>query len=304
MSNSSKMERELAAQAARIKAMKYLASVGESLPQSKSSDAVARAAPSRDNTLDLVLQSKARNIASNPLGTLKSTLLSQQSNGISQRSFASSGNSDSSAAPPWSKVLDHSTNLYYYWNVETNETSWEKPAAPATSSSIVTLPIEARSGNQYSTATLPEGWVELVHAATKQVYFYNEKTGEKLSSFPSSSRAAPADTATGKRGEIIQKKRISEPTDETQSKKPRRMLVDPLDFTGGSVSAQYFIKFITGIDKSSIREPLPHRRHEMVKWLIVQLQGHYGSKGRIQPQEKLCHDHQLDRISARRLNLD
>jgi hypothetical protein len=228
MSNSSKVERELEAQKARLKAMKYLASVGESVP-SREPEITTTTARSRDNTLDLQLQSKVKSLSTDKLGSLKSSILSQQLNERSRASGPTGGN-DSTIVPPWSKVLDPSTNLYYYWNVETNDTSWERPNP---SSSVSTKTYQSSRSTTGNHQHLPEGWKELVHTATNQVYYYNEKTGERSSSFPSSSVSSTvSETKTTADKE---RKRVNEPTVDLQLKKARREFVDPLDFTGGMV---------------------------------------------------------------------
>lgn len=139
---------------------------------------------------------------------------------------------DTSLPQNWQKVLDASSNLYYYWNTTTNETTWDKPKND--SSSVASIAVEAASALPLS--SLPPDWKQMVHAATKQVYYLNSKTGEKRASPPGSDDKPAATTAANdSAGKRANSARSDTSKDTKESNKKRRVVVDPLDPTGGAV---------------------------------------------------------------------
>lgn len=74
-------------------------------------------------------------------------------------------------APNWVETYDPSSGQPYYYNSVTQETSWEKPLATASSAAPVA------NGTDTSTA-LPDGWTEHVDPSSGHPYYYNTNTQE------------------------------------------------------------------------------------------------------------------------------
>ena len=96
-------------------------------------------------------------------------------NGKDTMDFNSAAEAESKAAKGgdladgWEEVQDPTTGKNYYYNKETQETSWEKPTSttsePGTDESA--LPSEGEND-----------WVETVDPSSGETYYYNAKTGE------------------------------------------------------------------------------------------------------------------------------
>lgn len=217
----SKIEKEIKAQKERLQAIKYLAEQGQSV-QSKVGSNVSTI--QRDNTLDISLKRRANEIiGSNDKRVdtnFKANILKQQSDLQLEKVTKSV-----SALPPnWKKVLCPESNLYYYWNTETNTTQWEKPV-----DTISNKVSDLKAPQEINPNKLESEWQELIHAATKQKYYYNRITGEKRSSLPSN---------TIVKAEVPQKsitKASAEHTGKEEKSKRQRVQVDPLDPNYGKV---------------------------------------------------------------------
>jgi len=142
--------------------------------------------------------------------------------------------SESALPPDWKKVLDASSELYYYWNTVTNETSWEKPAPLSGASTVTDTHANKIELSDVDTLNkLPSGWTQMVHAATKQVYYIHGATGERRATLPSDNNTVEVISSTNGKGPSTALKRTAQ---SNENNKKRRIVVDPLDPTGGMVS--------------------------------------------------------------------
>lgn len=72
----------------------------------------------------------------------------------------------------WTELYDEGSGQNYYLNTETNEVTWDKPAA-----------LES----QPTSTALPAGWTELYDEGSGRVYYVNESTNETSWDLPVSS---------------------------------------------------------------------------------------------------------------------
>lgn len=197
--SSEKLEKELLAQKLRAQALLHLEKQGQAVEKIPISGVMVPkkdAGKGGDNTLDLLLKQTAIKNASaaakNNEAAAKQALLRQQNLHTEQRSNASNVEASSQLPPGWKEVPDASVGRCYYWNTATNETTWERPAAPPSS----VAPSPACSAPVV--AALPDGWVEKIHPATKQKYYAHAASGKTSVTFPGSSAvssAAPASSS-------------------------------------------------------------------------------------------------------------
>ena len=231
--SKSKAQKELEAQKARTAALKHRQSLKSGAALAKDAD---KNDAKRDNTLEILrrqaianqikdgkeheLKARAvflqqRTTVSQSMGTsAKSTLAICNINEIAQSLAVNAGKEALPAG--WQAVEDKTNGKKYYWNTQTNETSWEKPESKKVSAKEekLSLPtgwevvIDRTSLKEYfwnknnnetrwerptstgamahkdsSTCSagslLPPGWVQTVHPATKQAFYVNDATGEK-----------------------------------------------------------------------------------------------------------------------------
>ena len=232
--------KELEAQKKRADALKHLQQQGQSVVINNGVHKVPPVVNTRaDNTLELLFKQK---IASSKSTTVtdseknaKAAILKQQDSFIS----SVKPNIDGPLPEEWKEVVDKQSGKSYYWNLVTNETSWERPIvkniAGSGSSSLSTAAVSATQ----TETDLPHPWVKKVHPATQQAYYFNPETKKSLSEHPlkasstlsSSSTALPDDN---------KKRSLSETSAaEATAKMKGRALpadIDPLDPTGGEVA--------------------------------------------------------------------
>lgn len=153
-----------------------------------------------DNTLDIILKQKAKelNAASAKAAVKVVRDEPQKVATIEPSALIASGNTSASLPFGWQEVPDAATGRSYYWNTQTNLTSWERPAAPS-----------AASGPQAPVGAVcrPDGWVEKIHPATRQKYYSHPATGRTSVILP----AAVSSTTASSAGE--QGKRLRESGD-------------------------------------------------------------------------------------------
>jgi hypothetical protein len=95
----------------------------------------------------------------------------------------------------WKEVEDPSTGEIYFYNAESGETSWERPAVEKvedpTNGDVEILPdnvdqtessvdgIDEGEGDNFKGADdLPDGWKEVEDSSSGQIYFYHAESGE------------------------------------------------------------------------------------------------------------------------------
>lgn len=170
MSNKLKIE-ELAKQN-RINAQKALATVGQSVYISghvdKNISTKQEKTGPRDNTLDIILKSEARE---------KSIQLQKKSN-ITITNNTIKIKSIDNLPPNWEAIIDVNSKKTYYWNKFTNITTWEKPKDDSIDN-ITT------SKTNKDIINIHPNWNEEFHRATQQKYYIHKITGMKRWKIPS-----------------------------------------------------------------------------------------------------------------------
>lgn len=123
----------------------------------------------RDNTLSILQKRKMEEVASTSL----------QKSAASPSAIDDKNDLeciDADVLPfNWKAIFDLKSGAYYYWNKQSNETSWISPRV-----SIA----EKEDKEKEDKKTVPSGWKEIVHPATKQIYYLNSASGEKSFTFP------------------------------------------------------------------------------------------------------------------------
>mmetsp|Transcript_37995 Transcript_37995/g.38677 ORF Transcript_37995/g.38677 Transcript_37995/m.38677 type:complete len:342 (-) Transcript_37995:83-1108(-) len=230
-------------------------------------------AASGDNTLDLLLQRKVASVEVERNREISSRLFllkqqeefrnrkdTKQNLGINAQSPKSPEKKQSDEVPkPWQAVVDKTSGDTYYWNKLTNETSWERPSAEPESTTDEDISsynnrvsgseergtgradsgMDARNtGNATVSADdLPPGWIEVMHSATRQIYYVHSGSGEKMWTRPScdtvsvsvSSSSGIVPNNISDNHKTTDSKRKSKYTEEQEKEKKRRLLIDPLD---------------------------------------------------------------------------
>jgi hypothetical protein len=96
----------------------------------------------------------------------------------------------SSSAADWAYVPDAQSGAYYYANLATGETTWERPAVldtPGASSSSTAAPKSRTKSTRRGSVKKEAGkWVEFMDETQGLPYYYNEATGESVWVLPAS----------------------------------------------------------------------------------------------------------------------
>ena len=93
---------------------------------------------------------------------------------------------------PWVEAVDESSGQIYYYNTETQETSWEMPAVKASSNEESKPVLEEEEDESVAKSVdndnvveeqadgddLAESWEEVVDPSSGHVYYYNSVTQE------------------------------------------------------------------------------------------------------------------------------
>jgi len=107
---------------------------------------------------------------------------------ITPNSFDSIENLGGDLPDGWQQQTDEMTGNMYYFNAQTNETSWEKPLATheahhsdflCTKTNDVVSPSASHSSNgTREDSELPDGWVEVYDQTTEKSYYHNSVSGQ------------------------------------------------------------------------------------------------------------------------------
>lgn len=228
--------KELEAKRKRAEALKYLDQQGQTVDNSTPT---MKAKTQTDNTLELLFKQKALQLNSSGEPSLeqklKCSLLDAQEKvrtvcAPSSEHFITVTSSENQAktepvnSKDWQSVFDAESGRHYFWNVKTNETSWERPTC--------VVEIEETSMNEtyaetvkHETTKQQGDWIESIHHASQQKYWVHKGTGEKRFSPPSST----ASVTTGSEAAATKISREKEQKRAQPDLKRRRVVnIDPL----------------------------------------------------------------------------
>ena len=210
--NTSKKDKERQAQLARLEALKHLETQGQSLKGYASLAAeMGQNEAKKDNTLEVMRRQKVAALGAKAAPQrgvdvtetlnvdLRQTTKATPAAAIDTNALSGTDATRSANELPagWRAVKDAASGREYFWNTESNLTTWTRPSAPpgttvasnrtAPSSSgaagLVAARVTATGGASYSAAAavaaLPAGWEEKLHAATQQMIYVHSETGEK-----------------------------------------------------------------------------------------------------------------------------
>jgi hypothetical protein len=238
---SDKKDAERAAQKLRDQAVKYLEKEGQHVDKNVYGLLAQRQSSSmsnvRDNTLQLLFKERSElnklsqtNTVNKAVSTaaditdLKQNLLGQQTELRSKIEHP--------LPPQWKEIVDPESGNPYYWNTETQETSWTRPEykAPEPPKPI---------------SNLPEGWIEKIHPATNQKYYFHSATGKSSSELPTAAPKIDTTKSSSKLANVplvaanpikndfqtskMKGKSINENSDDAAGRKKRTFDLDMLD---------------------------------------------------------------------------
>lgn len=223
--------KEIAAQKKRAEALKHLEKEGQSLKGLSALIATNEANSKKgDNTLELLRKQSLTSYQKSTNKEIeiltKNALINQQ---LSLKSETSSVAEDIKAllAIGWKELTDSSSGKKYYWNIQTNETTWTKPEISQTT--------EVDQKEYFpKNDSLPDGWVKKIHPSTQQPYYLHVPSNKTSFSLPTSSST----TTTNSESSTRPAKTIAnnQKLDSTNKEKKRKDFdIDPLDPTGGMV---------------------------------------------------------------------
>ncbi|TDH68541.1 hypothetical protein CCR75_000306 [Bremia lactucae] len=187
--SAERLQKELAAQKARAEALNYLHITGsgpsqrelvqqQQLRERQAANAVSavaqrRVAPPpasdtpdprvRDNTLHVIALRRAQDLEKK-----------QQNNNAMESYWVESKATTNEVLPiGWQIVVDPASGDLYYWNENTNETTWERPECSGNQKKVTA----AESKTECNDIVNSE-WKEVYDAASGDVYFWNKQTNE------------------------------------------------------------------------------------------------------------------------------
>lgn len=186
-----RLQKELAAQKARAKALQHLHATGSGLSQRELAQQQQLRQKQTANTTSIVAQRRvfgAQELSASKKGDprirdntlhvlalqraqeLQKTQYIEQS--MNSNRFESTLAEDQCSATPvgWKEIVDSESGDVYYWNEATNETVWERPE-----NLVVPTIVEAA---QTKTEELVDGWEAVRDAASGDIYYWNQKTNE------------------------------------------------------------------------------------------------------------------------------
>ena len=234
--------KELEAQKKRADALKHLQHQGQSVVINNGLHKAAPVVNTRaDNTLELLFKQKIASSKSAAVTdverTAKAAILQQQDSFLnSVKPSTQTAGTLQPLPEEWKEVVDKQSGKSYYWNLVTNETSWERPTVTTTTGPTSASVSSTSSGLQVE-ADLPHPWVKKLHPATQQAYYFNPETKQSSSEHPLK-RAAAATSTSSSSAPSDGKKRSSAESGNEATKKKGRVIptdIDPLDPTGGEV---------------------------------------------------------------------
>lgn len=153
-----------------------------------------------DNTLYLVMKEKAQaRAAEESAKAARMAAISHRSKAVNNDDNAVSLATTTDDSKPkesategplpknWKSVADEASGQTYYWNVVTNETTWQRPESQPESEAEKSSSSDSSHIQQED--ALPEGWIAKIHPATEQLIYVNTKTGKSTGERPVSSNS-------------------------------------------------------------------------------------------------------------------
>ncbi|GLE10433.1 hypothetical protein PINS_up022534, partial [Pythium insidiosum] len=99
--------------------------------------------------------------------------LGLKSGAVASTSLTSAVANDDALPDGWREAVDPASGDTYFWNENTKETSWERPA-----SGEKTQPEEAADSKEEIQEVLQDGWEEVVDPQSNSTYYWHRETNE------------------------------------------------------------------------------------------------------------------------------